>query len=50
MMAEATMGFFTTEALRAGNHELVSTLGVAHAAVGLTIPIVIIVSGGLMSF
>jgi hypothetical protein len=50
MMAEATMGFFTTEALRAGNHELVSTLGVAHAAVGFTIPIVIIASGGLMSF
>ncbi len=49
MMAEATMGFFTTEALRAGNHELVSTLGVAHAVVGLTIPVVIIASGSVMS-
>lgn len=48
MMAEAVMGFFTTEALRAGDHETVSSLGVAHAAVGLAIPAIIIAGGAIM--
>jgi hypothetical protein len=49
MASEMVMGFFTSEALRAGDHETVSHLGVAHAAVGLAIPLVIIASGSLMS-
>jgi len=45
MAAEMVLGFFTTDALSRGDHELVSSLGVAHAAVGFAIPVLIIGSG-----
>jgi len=45
MATEIILGFFTTDALASGDHELVRTLGVAHAAVGITIPLVMIGSG-----
>jgi hypothetical protein len=45
MAAEVVLGFLTTDALSKGDHELVSSLGVAHAAVGLAIPVVMIASG-----
>lgn len=45
MASEIVLGFVTSDALSRGDHELVSTLGVAHAAIGLTIPLVVIGSG-----
>lgn len=45
MAAEVALGFVTTDALKRGDHELVSSLGVAHAAIGLAIPILIGASG-----
>ena len=45
MATEIVLGFLSTYALSSGNHEMVSSLGVAHAAVGLAIPVVMIASG-----
>jgi hypothetical protein len=45
MVTEAVLGFVTTDALSRGDHELVSTLGVAHAAIGFAIPVVIGAAG-----
>lgn len=45
MASEIVMGLFTTDALRRGDHETVSHLGAAHAAVGLAIPLVMIGAG-----
>lgn len=45
MASEIVMGLFTTDALKRGDHETASALGVAHAAVGLAIPLVMIGSG-----
>ncbi|OHD15123.1 MAG: hypothetical protein A2Y38_11425 [Spirochaetes bacterium GWB1_59_5] len=50
MVAEAILGFITTDALKNGDHELVSELGVAHAAIGLAIPAVMIAAGSIMDF
>lgn len=47
MAAEIVMGFITTEALKQGEHELVIGMGVAHTAVGLAIPAVILAAGVL---
>ncbi|HET7838385.1 MAG TPA: cytochrome c [Rectinemataceae bacterium] len=48
MAAEVVMGFLTSSALSRGDHDTVSSLGVAHAAVGLAIPIVILSAGAIM--
>ena len=45
MLAEIIMGFLTTEVLKNGSHELMTGFGIAHSAIGLSIPIVIISSG-----
>lgn len=45
MASEIVMGLFTTDALKRGDHETVSSLGIAHAAVGLAIPLVMIGAG-----
>ena len=45
MVAEIVMGFLTTEVLKSGSHEEITAFAVAHSAVGLAIPIVIISSG-----
>jgi len=45
MVAEIVMGFLTTEVLKSGSHEEIMAFAVAHSAVGLAIPIVIISSG-----
>jgi len=45
MVAEIVMGFLTTEVLKNGSHEMIQVFGIAHSAIGLTIPIVIISSG-----
>ena len=45
MVAQVTLGFFTTWAMQTGQHDLMIGLGAAHAAIGLTIPLVIIGSG-----
>jgi hypothetical protein len=48
MAAEGVMGFFTSDALRRGDHELFHSLIVAHAGVGLVIPVVILGAGAIM--
>ncbi|MBL8965459.1 MAG: hypothetical protein JNG85_00545 [Spirochaetaceae bacterium] len=48
MASEAVMGYFTSEALRTGDHETVRVLGVAHAGVGFAIPVVILGAGAVM--
>ncbi len=48
MAAEATLGFFTTDALRRGDHEAVTKLGVAHAGVGFAIPVLILGAGAVI--
>lgn len=40
MLTEATLGFLTTNALKTGNHEAHLGFTVAHAAIGLAIPVV----------
>lgn len=45
MASEIVMGLFTTNALSQGDHETVRSLGIAHAAVGLAIPLVMIGAG-----
>jgi hypothetical protein len=50
MAAEIILGLVTSDALKNGDHELVSSLGVAHAAIGLTIPTVMLAAGLVMTF
>lgn len=45
MASEAFLGFFTTDALRRGDHDAVAALATAHAAVGVAAPLVILGSG-----
>ena len=49
MAAEIVMGFITTDALKRGDHNTMLALGVAHTAVGLAIPAVILTAGVLAS-
>lgn len=49
MMAQGVMGYFTTEALRTGDHETFTNLLVAHGVIGLTIPVIILGTGTAMS-
>ncbi len=45
MLTQIILGVFTTEVLSAGNHWSIVGLGIAHTAVGFTIPLVMIGSG-----
>jgi len=45
MLAQIILGIFTTEVLSSGNHGAMIGLGIAHSAVGLGIPLVMIGSG-----
>jgi hypothetical protein len=45
MLAQIILGVFTTEVLSRGDHWSIIGLGVAHTAVGFTIPLVMIGSG-----
>ncbi len=45
MTAQIVLGFFTTDALSQGNHDLVIGLGAAHAAIGVAIPVVMLGAG-----
>jgi len=45
MAAQIALGFFTTDALSRGDHELVIGLGAAHATIGLAIPLVMLGAG-----
>lgn len=47
MLAEAVLGFMTTDALARGDHEAVADLGQLHAAVGFAIPAAIFASGAI---
>ena len=48
MAAEAVMGFFTSDAMRRGDHDTFHTLLVAHAGIGIVIPVVILGAGVVM--
>lgn len=50
MIAEAILGVVTTEALRQGDHETVTSAGIAHAGIGFAIPVVILSAGAVMQF
>jgi hypothetical protein len=50
MIAEAILGVVTTEALRRGDHETVTSAGIAHAGIGFAIPVVILSAGAVMQF
>ncbi len=45
MLTQLILGVFTTEVLSQGNHWTIIGLGIAHTAVGVTIPLVMIGSG-----
>jgi len=45
MLAQIILGVFTTEVLSSGNHEAMLAVGIAHTAIGFTIPLVMIGSG-----
>ncbi len=45
MLTQIILGVFTTEVLSTGNHWSIVGLGIAHTAVGFTIPLVMIGSG-----
>jgi len=45
MIAEVVMGFLTTSVLANGSHEQIAAFGIAHSAIGLAIPLVVIASG-----
>jgi len=47
MLSEIVLGFLTTDALERGDHELVSSLGVAHVAIGFAIPLAIGAAGAI---
>lgn len=48
MVAEGVMGYFTSDALRRGDHDTFHSLIVAHAGVGIAIPVVILGAGAIM--
>jgi hypothetical protein len=45
MVAQIILGVFTTEVLSSGNHAAMLGVGIAHTAIGFTIPVVMIGSG-----
>jgi hypothetical protein len=45
MVAQVVLGFLTTDAISKGEHDVMIGLGVAHAAVGITIPLVMLGAG-----
>ncbi len=45
MATELVLGLVSTDALSRGDHELVSSLGVAHAAIGIAIPVLMAGAG-----
>ena len=48
MAAEAVMGYFTSDAMSRGDHQTFHTLLVAHAGIGIVIPVVILGAGVIM--
>jgi hypothetical protein len=48
MVSEAVMGYFTTQALSRGDHDTFHSLLIAHAGVGLAIPVIILGAGSIM--
>jgi hypothetical protein len=48
MAAEGVMGYFSSEALQRGDHDTFHVLLVAHASVGIAIPVVILAAGAIM--
>lgn len=48
MAAEGVMGYFSSDALQRGDHETFRVLLVAHAGVGLAVPLVILTAGAIM--
>jgi hypothetical protein len=49
MTSEVVLGIVTTDALRRGDHELVSTLGPVHAVIGIAAPLTMLGSGLIFS-
>lgn len=49
MAAEAVLGFFTTEALKRGDHDSLVALAAAHGAIGIAAPVTMIGSGLLFT-
>ncbi len=45
MVAQIVLGFLTTDAVSRGDHDMMIGLGVAHAAIGLAIPAVMLTAG-----
>ena len=45
MVGQVVLGFLTSDALRRGDHDAVVGLGVAHGAVGIAIPLVMLGAG-----
>jgi hypothetical protein len=45
MVGQIVLGFLTSDALRRGDHDMVIGLGVAHGAVGIAIPLVMLGAG-----
>ena len=45
MVAEAVLGFLTTDALRRGAHDETIALGATHAAIGVAIPVIMLGAG-----
>lgn len=45
MVGQVVLGFLTSDALRRGDHDAVIGLGVAHGAVGIAIPLVMLGAG-----
>ncbi len=45
MLAQIILGVFTTEVLSSGDHAAMLGVGIAHTAIGITIPLVMIGSG-----
>jgi hypothetical protein len=45
MVAQIVLGFFSTDAMSRGDHDLMIGLGAAHAAIGLAIPAVMLGAG-----
>jgi hypothetical protein len=48
MVSEGVMGYFSSDALSRGDHDTFHALLIAHAAVGVTIPLVILGAGIVM--
>jgi hypothetical protein len=48
MVSEGVMGYFSSEALSRGDHDTFHALLIAHAAVGISIPLVILGAGVVM--